>query len=237
MEIFHSMQRKSGKSGLMAIKLDMAHAYDRLEWKFLLQVLKCFSFNSLWRQLIHQCISTVTFSILLNGSPHGCFQPSRGLRQGDPLSPFLFILASEVLSRLFYLEVRFGSLHGIIAVRRAPPVTHLLFAGDLFIFCRANIRETREVDDILSFIITGRVSLSIGRNPLSSSVLTHIRRLSQHCVMNFVFNLCPIPASTSGCLCSGDGRSASILLLSKKELGLNWLVGRLSLSLRRAEIP
>lgn len=134
----------------MAIKLDMAHAYDRLEWKFLLQVLKCFSFNALWRQLIHQCISTVTFSILLNGSPHGRFQPSRGLRQGDPLSPFLFILASEVLSRLFYLEVRFGSLHGITAVRRAPPVTHLLFAGDLFIFCRANIRETREVDDILS---------------------------------------------------------------------------------------
>lgn len=83
MELLHSLNRKFGKSGLMVIKLDMAQAYDRLEWKFLLHALKCFGFNCHWIHLIKECISTVTYSflinvtysLLINGSPHGMITP------------------------------------------------------------------------------------------------------------------------------------------------------------------
>lgn len=148
-EVIHSMKRKTGRSGLIALKMDMAQAYDRLEWNSILFALQCFGFSPTWIQLIHQCISTVSYSLLLNGSPFGRFTPSRGLRQGDPLSPFLFILTSEALSRLFLKAERLGLIHGIKASRRSPAITHLSFADDLLVLCRANLREAHEVDSLL----------------------------------------------------------------------------------------
>ncbi|KAK3032194.1 hypothetical protein RJ639_035906 [Escallonia herrerae] len=86
-ELRHTMRHKKGKSGLMAIKLDMEKAYDKMEWGFILAVLTKFDFDSRWIEWVNQCISIVSFSTLINGSPHGNFHPSRGFRQGDPLSP------------------------------------------------------------------------------------------------------------------------------------------------------
>jgi hypothetical protein len=103
-EIFHSMKQKKGNGGLMAVKLDMEKAFDSMEWDFLLKILSLLGFNYRWIQWISQCITTSSFSILLDGAPYGKFFPSRGLRQGDHLSPFLFILGSEILSRLILKE-------------------------------------------------------------------------------------------------------------------------------------
>jgi hypothetical protein len=121
----------------MAVKLDMEKAFDSMEWGFLLEIMKLLGFSSIWINWIYQCISTSSFSILLDGSPFGFFKPSQGLRQGDPLSPFLFILGSEVLSRLFLKEEQLGNLHGIKIARNSPPISHLLFADDIIIFSKA----------------------------------------------------------------------------------------------------
>lgn len=108
----------------MAIKGDIQKAYDRVEWNFLLAVLRNFSFDARWVGLISQWI--VEFSILLNGSPFGHFPASRGLGQGDPLSPFLFILVFEVLSHILLRVEGEGSIGGLQLNNSAPKISHLL---------------------------------------------------------------------------------------------------------------
>lgn len=89
-------------------------------------------------------------SILINGSPYGNFSPSRGLRQGDPLSPALFILVSELLSRILLKEEANGALKGIKICRKAPSVSHLFFADDLIIFAKASIRDAGTIEKVLA---------------------------------------------------------------------------------------
>jgi hypothetical protein len=144
-EIFHSMKQKKGNGGLMVVKLDIEKAFDSMEWEFLSKILSLLGFNSRWIQWISQCITTSSFSILLDGAPYGKFFPSRGFRQGDPLSPFLFILGYEILSRLILKEESQGCLHGITIARLSPPISHLSFVDDVMIFSRANSNEANVI--------------------------------------------------------------------------------------------
>ena len=82
-EVINAMKNSKGKQGYMALKMDMEKAYDRLEWSILLKIMEKLGCNGKWVALIHECISSPYFSILMNGSPHGFFSSSRGLRQGD----------------------------------------------------------------------------------------------------------------------------------------------------------
>lgn len=107
------MNKSKSKKGWMGIKIDLSKAFDKLEWSFIKVVLENFGFHDTLISWIMQCISTPTFSILLNGSPFGFFSTTRGLRQGDPLSPYLFILTMEALSRMIYKAEHENLLKGI----------------------------------------------------------------------------------------------------------------------------
>jgi hypothetical protein len=126
----------------MTVNIDMEKAFDKIEWSFLLAILTKLGFHPTWIKL---CILTSSFSILLNGSPFGLFSPSRGLGQGDPLSPFIFIIGTEVISRLFH-----QSLRGLKIARSCSPLNHLLFADDLVIFTTATFSEAIIIKDCLN---------------------------------------------------------------------------------------
>lgn len=91
--------------GFMAIKLDLQKPYDRFNWRFLHAVLTNLGFDLVFIKWILTCISSLSFEVLVNGGKLNQLKPSRGLRQGDPLSPYLFILKQEVLSRLLDREL------------------------------------------------------------------------------------------------------------------------------------
>ena len=90
----------TGKKDFMAMKLDMSKAYNKMEWCFLEQILLKLGFQESWVALIMKCITTVSYSILVNGEPKGMIKPSRGLRQRDPLSPYLFLFCAKGLNAL-----------------------------------------------------------------------------------------------------------------------------------------
>ena len=138
-EILHFLRVSGAKKYCsMAIKTDMSKAYDRIEWNFLKTVLEKLGFSTTWISWVMQCVCSVSYSFLINGSPQGSVIPSRGLRQGDPLSPYLFILCTEVLSGLCRKAQENGSLVGIRVARGSPQVNHLLFADDTMFFCKTN---------------------------------------------------------------------------------------------------
>ena len=132
-------QRSKGKEGLMAIKLDMSKAFDQIEWSCLERIMEKLGFHDRWISLMMMCIKSVSFSVLLNGEPKGLIHLTRGIRKGDSILPYLFLLCGKGLLAMLKREESLGRINGISVCRRAPRISHLLLADDSLIFYRANM--------------------------------------------------------------------------------------------------
>ncbi|CAN1227539.1 Putative ribonuclease H protein At1g65750 [Linum grandiflorum] len=149
-EALHSLKlRKGGRRRDMCIKLDMRKAYDLVDWDCIDHTLTAYGFCPLWRGWVKACVRTVRFDVLFNGRPTGMFRPSRGIRQGDPLSPFLFILMSNALSIMIERKLSAGLIHGIRLSRTGPLLTHCLFADDTIIFGQATTTEASAISTLM----------------------------------------------------------------------------------------
>ena len=102
-----------------------------------------------WVQLAMETVTTTSYSMLINGEPKRFVIPSRGIRQGVPLSPYLFLLCTEGLSSLIRKVVESQSLHGILSCTNRVCISHLLFADDSFIFCQATMEECHHLMNLL----------------------------------------------------------------------------------------
>ena len=150
-ETLHYMKNhQTGNTSFMALKLDMSKAYNRVEWSFVECLLKKMGFHSKWVDLMMECITTISYSILINGEPSHTIHPSRGLRQRDPLSPYIFLLCTEGLHGLLTRAAASGDIRGISICRNEPRLTHLLFADNSLLFCRASIQECMHIQALLS---------------------------------------------------------------------------------------
>lgn len=133
----------------MAIKTDMSKAYDMLEWEFIRLVLEKMNFQSTFLNWIMQCVTTVSYTFIINGATRGYVKPGRGIRQGDPLSPYLFILCSEVLTGLCMDAQSKGLMKGISIASKSHSLNHLLFADDTMFFCKANRKNAVNLKALL----------------------------------------------------------------------------------------
>ena len=139
-EVVHSFNQSKKNKGNVGFKFDFKKAYDSLEWDFILAVLKAVGFEQKIVNLIYQCISIVQYTLLLNGTKSSSIF-ARGLRQGDPLSPYLFILCADVLAKLVNREVERGAIKGVKVSPRAAAISQLFYADDVILFCGAKIFE------------------------------------------------------------------------------------------------
>jgi hypothetical protein len=140
-ECTQAIRTRRRKTPLCAVKLDMVKAYDRVEWVFLERMLLKLGFAQQWVGVIMRCISSVRFSVKLNGGLSEPFLPMRGLRQGDPISPYLFLFCVEGFSVLLKEAQRERELQGVKFGADGPHVTHLLFADDSVVFLEASQRS------------------------------------------------------------------------------------------------
>ena len=142
--------KKLTKKVEIGIKIDMQKAYDRVEWDFLEAVLYKMGFHTVWISLVMNCVRSVSFSVGINGIHGEYFKPTRGLRQGDPLSPYLFLLVSEVLSININCALSSGMLSGIKLSRMCPGLSHLFFADDSLFFTKADVTNCIALRNILT---------------------------------------------------------------------------------------
>ncbi|CAH9147117.1 unnamed protein product [Cuscuta epithymum] len=150
-EVQHYPKRKAhGRDGYVALKLDMSKASDRVEWPFIRLMMTRLGFDERCVNMIMECVSTVKYSLQINGKHSGPIAPTRGIRKGDPLSPYLFIIIMEGLNELIQAKEASAEVQGVRVAKNVPIISHLLFADDSFLFFRAREHECYVMKDIVT---------------------------------------------------------------------------------------
>ncbi|GJX67679.1 protein LAZ1 [Tanacetum coccineum] len=163
-ELMHNYHRNRGPPRC-AFKIDIQKAYDTVDWRFLGCVLKYFGFHPLMIKWIMACVTSTSFSLNINGDIHGFFKGKRGLRQGDPLSPYLFTLIMEVLTLMIKRRVNLSGVFRYHKNCEELQLVNVCFADDLFIFARGDLDSARVIMESLDeFKLTSGLVPSIPKS-------------------------------------------------------------------------
>lgn len=124
-EVLNSMRTKKGEIGWMIFKIDLEKAYDMISWDFIEDMLEDMGFNQIWRRNIMECVRSPRLAVSWNGQRSEWFRPRRGVRQGGPISPLLFVFCIERLSHIINLSINNGRWKGIKINRQGPTLSHV----------------------------------------------------------------------------------------------------------------
>ncbi|CAA0837929.1 Uncharacterized mitochondrial protein AtMg01250, partial [Striga hermonthica] len=189
-EAFHFLNRhSSGPHAFMALKLDLVKAFDRVEWICLKKLMIHMGFHNDFVKLIMTCVTTTSFSFKINGSISGYVLPSRGIRQGDPLSPYLFLIVTELLTALVQHSISSGMLKGLKLSRNGPVLSHILFADGSLFFLKAGTDQAGFLMSILEKyrLFTGQtVNLQKSAVFFSRNTSDHLKRSICNALNNIV---------------------------------------------------
>ncbi|XP_043814104.1 uncharacterized protein LOC122724008 [Manihot esculenta] len=165
-ELFHTMKRKTqGLTGFLSLKTDMSKAYDRIEWGYLKQIMLGLGFCELWVEKIMRIVTSVSYIFVRGAEEYGPLFPHRGLRQGDPLSPYLFILCADDLSQMLSTMQAQGKIHGAQVCRNAPPISHIFFADDALFFTKATEGEAVHLkESLLAYEIASGQKINLSKS-------------------------------------------------------------------------
>lgn len=190
-EVVNLLHKKSF-GGSIALKIDIRKAFDTLNWDFLLHVLRCFGFNHCFCRWIHTILHSVKLSMSINGKSVGFFSCTRGVRQGDPLSPLLFCLAEEVISKDLHIMMEEGKLSQIQASRGLKVPSHCLYADDILIFCKGTLSNIRNIMKLFSDYgdYSGQI-INNGKSKFYTSSLSLSRQAAIASVTGFCYGSLP----------------------------------------------
>ncbi|KAJ0547939.1 putative RNA-directed DNA polymerase [Helianthus annuus] len=161
-----SWLKKSKKEALL-FKIDFEKAYDNINWGFVIDVLRQMGFGARWRQWIWGILSSARAAVLVNGSPTFEFNCGKGMRQGDPISPFLFVVAMEALSCLFDKALGIGVISGVQLPNDGPILSHLFFADDALIIGDWSLGNANNIVRILRcFHVCSGLRINLGKSSL-----------------------------------------------------------------------
>ncbi|PNY03176.1 ribonuclease H [Trifolium pratense] len=164
--------------GNLALKIDITKAFDTLHWPFLLKVLKCFGFSETFCKWIDVILKSATLSISINGKMHGYFHCKRGVRQGDPLSPLLFCIAEDVLSRNITKLVSEGKLRLSKGSRNVVIPSHCFYADDIMVYCTGRNSNLVALKDLFtSYALASGQVVSAQKSTIYSGGISHSRLL------------------------------------------------------------
>jgi len=169
-EVVHSLTSKR-KVG-MIMQLDIAKAYDKVNWTNIKKVLSAFGFDHNWIRWVMTLVTSASFSILVNGSPSDIFLPSRGLRQGDLLSPFLFILMMEGLGQSIKHAKETGKIQGLQLSKNGQALTHQQFVDDTMLQGIPTVKEVLAYKKIMSdFAMASGMAVNLSKSNFFSLTL------------------------------------------------------------------
>eukprot|EP00253_Pinus_taeda_P033746 PITA_33746 len=194
-EVIYSMKTKKQKG--MMIKLDLSKAYDRINWQYLEEILRSFGFNNRWIRWVLSCISTPNFSILVNGTPLKTFKASRGIRQGDLISPFLFILVVEGLGRYLKQERITDNIKGLRLWGNELPITHQQFVDDIMLFGEPTVREVRNLKKALDLFAEAS-GMEINKEKSCTFIFNTLETVKRHMIRMLGFKQGELPTKYLG---------------------------------------